>query len=217
MWHNNVCYTTFPAKFHIRKSFQAISVYFVWWFYEYILNDRQKMVKNKLSKLKMYSNVESLWTGVIKRMTMAMTDAMVRIYTFIFQFICQYIFLFICQFHESVVTARYRHFVISWSGSVSSYQFVIHFRDMAYNQHVKINLFIWTTLKNKVPSCVITVCDNLIPLMQAISMFFIHKFHQSCGQWLFRWTNTWFCCHGFNKHLWPILLTWFNFNPSMDK
>ena len=29
--------------------------------------------------------------------------------------------------------------------------------------------------------------------------------------------NTWFSEAMFIKHQWPLLLTWFNFNPSMDK
>ena len=49
--------------------------------------------------------------------------------------------------------------------------------------------------------------------------FFVDMAHLECRRWLWRHVihGVWHSIMAFCCHQWPLLLTWFNFNPSMDK
>ena len=131
----------------------------------------KKIVKNKLSKMIIVDKVESRWTSVNKWKTMAITAAVVYLFADIF--INSYVNLsfFICQFYLSVCNYRvHTFFFISWSGSVSSYQCVIHFRGMACNQHVKINSFFPSNFQGWGPQ----LCDYCLQLYSSTNVRYVY-------------------------------------------
>ena len=157
----------------------------------------KKIVKNKLSKLIIVNKVESHWTVVNKWMTMAMTDAVFFICTFIYQFIRQYIiFSCICHFCESVCNCRVNIlFFMSKSGFVSSYPCVIHFRGMACNQHAKINLF----FLNNFQECGPQLCDYCMWWYDSTHVRYDYPSDSQVSS--VKWPVMIVCCHVLSKHL----------------
>ena len=89
------------------------------------------------------------------------------VYLYIYLSICMsayaiyMIFSSMINIFNPFVTARYIHVFSSWSGSVSSYQCVFHFRDMACNQHVQINLFFSEKLSKMRSPDVLSLCTMI--------------------------------------------------------
>ena len=92
------------------------------------------------------------------------------------------------------VTAGYTYLFISWSGSVSSYQCVIHIRAWhVISVSWSIYFFFWKTLKSEFPSC------PALWLLCAMTWF--HQCKICLSLWFTRFISRVASCNCLNKHV----------------